>query len=48
MRAQEGADGEAHPLTEIGRLATDMGVTDLAAHHDRYTRGRVVDEPGGA
>jgi hypothetical protein len=29
----------AYPLTEIGRLATDMGVTDLSAHHDRYAHG---------
>lgn len=37
---------EAYPLTEISRLATDMGVTDLAACHDRYAHGRVEDESG--
>lgn len=32
-----------YPLTALGELATDMGVTDLAADHHRYAHG-VVDE----
>ncbi|MBI4530765.1 MAG: DUF104 domain-containing protein, partial [Candidatus Latescibacteria bacterium] len=30
---------ETHPLTEILRLATDMGVTDLSTRHDWYAHG---------
>jgi hypothetical protein len=43
-------DGEetAYPLTEIARLATDMGVTDLATNHDRYAHGRHAGEARGA
>ncbi len=42
-----------HPLTQIRRLATDMGVDDLSIHHDWYARGRGgdvwwTDEPGAA
>lgn len=29
-----------YPLTEIARLAVDMGVDDLATRHDRYAHGR--------
>src|SRR5207237_9209828 len=43
-------DGEVfeHPLTTIGNLATDMGVTDLADRHDYYANRRIkdsIDEP---
>ncbi|MBI4493848.1 MAG: antitoxin family protein [Chloroflexi bacterium] len=38
---------EAYPLTEIARLATDMGVPDLSTRHNWYAHGRVGDEPGG-
>ncbi len=46
---REGAPGEAdgqaaYPLSALGALATDMGVTDLAARHDWYARGGVGDE----
>ena len=38
--APAGADGQdgagAYPLSALGALATDMGVTDLAARHDWY------------
>lgn len=34
---------ETYPLTETMRLATDMGVTDLAARHDRYARGNMAE-----
>ena len=47
--AEEGARSEAaYPLTEIRRLATDMGVADLSAQHDRYAHRRVRDEDDGA
>lgn len=38
---------EEHPLTKIARLATNMGVTDLAENHDRYAnRYYLVDDDG--
>src|SRR5262249_18951631 len=40
--APAGADGQegsgVYPLSALGALATDMGVTDLAARHDWYAR----------
>jgi len=30
---------EPYPLTEIGRLAIDMGVTDLSTRHSWYAHG---------
>ena len=36
-----------YPLTEIGRLATDMGVTDLSTAHDRYAHGPIPDGDHG-
>jgi hypothetical protein len=39
--AETGATGkEVHPLTEIGRLATDMGLDDVS-----YAPNRLVDRP---
>lgn len=35
-----GAEAE-YPLTQLGRLATDMGVDDLAARHDWYAHGKI-------
>jgi predicted DNA-binding antitoxin AbrB/MazE fold protein len=32
-----------YPLTQIGRLATDMGVTDLSIRHSWYAHGRLED-----
>ncbi len=46
--APEAVVEETYPLTAIRHLATDMGVTDLSTHHDRYAHGRVADESGGA
>ena len=46
--AHEAALGEPYPLTEIGNLATDMGVTDLASRHDWYAHGPGEDESSGA
>ena len=36
---------EVYPLSVIRTFATDMGVTDLATHHDWYAHGRIDDEP---
>jgi hypothetical protein len=36
---------DEYPLTVIGRLATDMGVTDLSVRHDHYAHGRVEAKP---
>lgn len=33
-----------YALTEIGRLAIDMGVDDLAVRHDWYAHGRLPDD----
>jgi len=33
-----------YPLTTISKLATDMGVTDLAAHHNWYAHSDFVDD----
>jgi hypothetical protein len=51
----EGATGDepvvgepAYPLTEIRRLATDMGVTDLSTRHREYAHGLAVDDDHGA
>lgn len=47
--APGGADGQvqaAYPLSALGALATDMGVTDLASRHDWYARGGADDEHG--
>jgi hypothetical protein len=39
---------DVYPLSAIGRLATDMGVTDLSIYHSRYAHDGPVDEGGGA
>ena len=41
-----GPDAEApYALAEIGKMAIDMGVDDLAARHDWYARGTLPDDP---
>ncbi len=46
----ESADGDQaseagdYPLTRIGRLATDMGVTDLSTRHGEYAHGALDAE----
>jgi len=35
-----------YPLTEILRLATDMGVTDLSTRHSWYAHGRLENDNG--
>lgn len=32
-----------YPLNVIGKLATDMGVSDLAGRHDFYAHGKIED-----
>jgi predicted DNA-binding antitoxin AbrB/MazE fold protein len=39
----EVAGDVVHPLTTILNLATDMGVTDLAARHDYYAHGKLEE-----
>lgn len=39
------AADDDYPLTVIGRLATDMGITDLSIRHDHYAHGRIEAEP---
>lgn len=34
----ETIESEDYPLTQIGDLATDMGVTDLSERHTEYAR----------
>jgi len=39
-----GVTGEVpYPLNVIGKLATDMGVSDLAGRHDFYAHGKIED-----
>jgi hypothetical protein len=42
------SDDDTYPLTEIARLATDMGVEDLSARHDWYAHGRRPDTGHGS
>ena len=46
VRKEKGEEG-AYPLTEIGRLATDMGITDLSTRHSWYAHGRLENNGGG-
>ena len=43
--AAAAASDDDYPLTVIGRLATDMGITDLSVRHDHYAHGRIEAEP---
>jgi hypothetical protein len=43
----EAGETDDYPLTKIGRLATDMGVTDLSSRHSWYAHGRLEDDGGG-
>lgn len=39
LRVQiETIESDEYPLTQIGTLATDMGVSDLAQRHNEYAR----------
>jgi predicted DNA-binding antitoxin AbrB/MazE fold protein len=44
-RKEKGEEG-TYPLTEIGRLATDMGITDLSTRHSWYAHGRLENNGG--
>jgi len=46
VRKEKGEEG-AYPLTEIGRLAVDMGITDLSTRHSWYAHGRLESNGGG-
>lgn len=35
---------EPYALSELGRLAMDMGVEDFSGRHDWYAHGRLPDE----
>jgi hypothetical protein len=43
----EMVEPEAYPLAEIGQLATDMGLTDLADRHQDYAHPERKDSAGG-
>ena len=45
--AGETGEAEDYPLTQIGRLATDMGVTDLSTRHSWYAHGRLENDTDG-
>lgn len=48
-RQEEEKRGEqGYPLTEILRLATDMGVTDLSTRHSWYAHRRLEDDGRGS
>ena len=49
-RQEEEERGEqgGYPLTEILRLATDMGVTDLSTRHSWYAHRRLEDDGRGS
>lgn len=44
--AEQVARGQenSYPLTEIAKLALDMGVSDLSSRHDQYAHGHVEDD----
>ena len=35
-------DAAEYPLNTLLRLATDMGISDLAARHDEYAHGKLA------
>ena len=43
----ERIDAGDYPLTTIGALATDMGVSDLAEGHQRYAHPAPTDQDDG-
>ncbi len=45
--ADEPKTENGYPLTEIRKLATDMGVTDLSTRHSWYAHGRLEDDGCG-
>jgi len=43
---KESGEAGPYPLTEIGKLAIDMGVTDLSTRHSWYAHGRLENDGG--
>lgn len=41
-------DATEYPLSVILKLATDVGVTDLAARHDHYAHGKLEEHDDSA
>jgi predicted DNA-binding antitoxin AbrB/MazE fold protein len=41
VSSREGSATEEYPLTQIAKLARDVGVEDLSTGHDRYAHRRV-------
>ena len=44
---KEKGEESTYPLTEIGRYATDMGITDFSTRHSWYAHGRLENDGGG-
>lgn len=44
IKQEDSAPTRPHPLEEIGALAVDMGVADLAERHDWYAHGKLEDD----
>ena len=45
---KESGEAGPYPLTEIGRLAIDMGITDLSTRHSWYAHGRLENDSSGS
>ena len=45
---KESGEAAPYPLTEIGKLAIDMGITDLSTRHSWYAHGRLENDGGGS
>ena len=41
------SDQSDYPLTQLRRLATDMGITDLSTRHSWYAHGHIEDDTLG-
>jgi len=46
-RKEKGQEG-AYPLTEIGKFAIDMGITDFSTRHSWYAHGRLDNNGSGS
>ncbi|MGH2459528.1 MAG: hypothetical protein ACRDIY_11765 [Chloroflexota bacterium] len=44
----EGPGSDEYPLTEIARIARDLGVENLSTEHDRYARSRIRNQSDDA
>ena len=43
VRVSTNAEHTEHPLTFIGKLSVDVGVSDFAERHDFYAHGKLED-----